>query len=287
MKVKDIMKENPITLKLKDRLDDLFEVLKKYDIGCVIVVDEEKKPFQIITLRDLPKICYFNLQSEFIKDILKNLNKDKNSLITIYSNSSVFEALAKMKSFQISHLPVVDKNNKLRGILSIRDIAKKFSIFLYLDPLTQTYNRKYLDLLKYRLNKVNSPVCFLMIDIDNFKKINDTFGHLQGDKVLQKLAELLKNNIKVTDEIIRYGGEEFLIIAYRCDLEGAEKLGERLREKVENMIIDEVPGIKLTVSIGISLYKRDKDIVEIIEQADRAMYTAKRLGKNRVCICSE
>jgi len=126
-----------------------------------------------------------------------------------------------------------------------------------------------------------------MIDIDNFKNINDKFGHVIGDKVLQKLGKVLRSNVKITDEVIRYGGEEFLVIAYRCDLEDAKKLGERLRKSVEKIRMRELSGVKITVSIGISLYNKNEDVLEVIEQADRAMYEAKKLGKNRVCIYLE
>ncbi|MDF2952960.1 MAG: GGDEF domain [Thermodesulfobacterium sp.] len=127
----------------------------------------------------------------------------------------------------------------------------------------------------------------MIVDIDNFKKINDDFGHVLGDKVLQKLGKILRSNVKVTDEVIRYGGEEFLIIAYRCDLKGAKKLGERLRKRVEKIKVKDLPRVRITVSIGISLYDKNKNVLEVIEQADKAMYEAKKLGKNRVCIYSE
>ncbi|MCD6489775.1 MAG: GGDEF domain-containing protein [Thermodesulfobacterium sp.] len=286
MRVKDVMKADPVTLKLDDRIEDIFEAFKKYDIGSVIIVEKEK-PFQIITLRDLPRICYLNLYSNFISNVLKVLDKNRDSLITVYYNKSFFDALGLMNKFKISHLPVVDRRKRLVGILSIRDIAKKFPDIFYIDPLTKVNNRAFLNLLSHRLSKVNSSVSFLMIDIDNFKNINDKFGHVIGDKVLQKLGKVLRSNVKITDEVIRYGGEEFLVIAYRCDLEDAKKLGERLRKSVEKIKMRELSGVKITVSIGISLYNKNEDVLEVIEQADRAMYEAKKLGKNRVCIYLE
>jgi len=285
MRVKDIMKTDPVTLRLDNKVEDIFEVFKKHDIGSVIIV-EEKKPFQIITLRDLARICYLNLYRSSVSDVLKALNKNKDSLLTVYYNKSFFDALNLMNKFKISHLPAVDKRKRLVGILSIRDIAKKFPDILYIDPLTNVNNRAYLNLLRHRLNKVDGFVSFLIVDIDNFKKINDDFGHVLGDKVLQKLGKTLRSNVKVTDEVIRYGGEEFLIIAYRCDLKDAKKLGERLRKKIEKIKVRDLPGVKITVSIGISLYDKNKNVLEVIEQADKAMYEAKKLGKNRVCIYS-
>jgi len=284
MKVKDIMKTNPITLKLEDSIQDLINVFRNYEIGSIIIVDEKREPYQIITVRDLSKICFMSLFPPTISQVLKELNKSKESLITIYHKEPYIEALALMKKNNISHLPVVNKRNKLVGILSIRDIAKNFPEVIYLDPLTEVHNRSYLELLKTKLKKVSGPISFLMIDIDNFKDINDTFGHVVGDKVLKKLAQILRRNIKITDELIRYGGEEFLVIAYRCDLEEGKKLGERLKKKTENIKFKDFSEVKITVSIGLYLYKPGDDFLDAIHKADKAMYEAKKLGKNRVCV---
>ncbi|PMP97576.1 MAG: hypothetical protein C0169_02660 [Thermodesulfobacterium geofontis] len=282
MKVRDIMKNDPMTLKLENSLQDLIDVFRNNEIGSVIIVDEKYEPYQIITLRDLPKICFLNLFLNNISEALKELNKNKEALITIYQNEPYSEALALMKNFNIGHLPVINKKKKLVGILSIRDIAKAFPDLIYIDPLTEVNNRSYLNLIRTKLKSINGPTACLMIDIDNFKKVNDTFGHVVGDKVLKKLAETLRKNIKITDEVIRYGGEEFLVIAYRCGLEEGKNLGERLRKKIENLKFKDLPELKITVSIGISIFNLGKDFLEAIKEADEAMYQAKKHGKNRV-----
>lgn len=282
MKVKDIMKSDPLILKLKNNLQDLIDIFRNNEIGSVIIVDEYYEPYQIITLRDLAKICFLNLFSSNLSEVLKELNKNKDSLITISYNQPFTEALSLMKKFNISHLPVVNKKGKLIGILSIRDIAKAFPELIYIDPLTEINNRSYLNLIKPRLRSINGPVAILMIDIDNFKEINDTFGHVVGDMVLKKIAKTLRKNVKITDEVIRYGGEEFLIIAYRCNSEEGIALGERLRKKIESIKFNDPPELKITVSIGISIYTPKKDFLEIIKEADEAMYQAKKQGKNRV-----
>ncbi len=284
MKVKEIMTPNPITLELENSIQDLISLFRNYDIGSVIIVNIKKEPYQIITLKDLTKICFVNLFPGTISEVLKKLNKSKNSLITIYHNEPYIEALALMKKNNISHLPVINKRNKLVGILSIRDIARTFPEVIYLDPLTEVYNRSYLELIRTKLKKINGPAVFLMIDIDNFKDINDNFGHLVGDKVLKRLAHTLRKNVKITDEVIRYGGEEFLVIAYRCCLEEGEKLGERLRKKVEAMRFKALSKLKITVSVGVAIYEPKEDFLDTIQKADEAMYKAKKLGKNRVFV---
>jgi len=284
MKVKDIMKRDPITLGLESNLSELIDIFRNNEIGSVIIVDEVYKPYQIITIRDLPKICFLNLYSSDLSEVLRELNKNKNSLITISYNEPFTKALFLMKNFNISHLPVVDKKGKLVGILSIRDIAKTFPELIYIDPLTEINNRSYLDLIKLKLKKINGPTAIFMVDIDNFKNINDTYGHVIGDRVLKNLAKILRKNVKITDEVIRYGGEEFLVIAYRCDFEEGKKLGERLRKKIEAIKFKDFPELKITVSIGIFIYEPGDDLLDAIQKADNAMYEAKRLGKNRVCV---
>jgi diguanylate cyclase (GGDEF)-like protein len=283
MKVKDIMKPNPITLTLQNSLEDLIGIFRENEIGSVIIVDQKKEPYQIVTLRDLSRICFLNLFTDSILEALKELNKDKNSLITVPPNDSYIEALSLMKKFNISHLPVVNQKKKLVGILSIRDIAKNFPELIFIDPLTEVNNRAYLNIIKTKIKKISGPATVLMIDIDNFKEINDTFGHVVGDKVLKKLAQTLRKNVKITDEVIRYGGEEFLIIAYRCDLEEGKILAERLRRKIEDIKFNKRdPKFKITVSIGLSIYEPQEDLLTAIEKADKAMYKAKQKGKNRV-----
>lgn len=284
MKVKDVMKRDLITLGFESNLSELIDIFRNNEIGSVIIVDKVYKPYQIITIRDLPRICFLNLYSSNLLDVLKELNKNKESLITIFYNEPFSKALILMKNFNISHLPVVDKKGKLVGILSIRDIAKTFPELIYIDPLTEVNNRSYLDLIKLKLKKINGPTAIFMVDIDNFKNVNDTYGHVIGDRVLKKLAKILRKNVKITDEVIRYGGEEFLVIAYRCDLEKGKKLGERLRRKIEAIKFKDLPELKISVSIGIFIYEPGDDLLNAIQKADNAMYEAKKLGKNRVCV---
>ena len=287
MRVKDLMKPDPITLKLDDKLQDLVDKFSTYEIESVIIINEKREPFQIITLRDIAKICFLQLFPNSITEVLKALNKNNKSLITIYHLEPFIEALNLMEKFNISHLPVINKNNKLVGILSLRDIVKTVPEIIYLDPLTEVNNRSYLDLLKTKLKRIRGCVSILMVDIDNFKNVNDNYGHTVGDKVLKRIAQTLRKNIKITDEVIRYGGEEFLIIAYRCGLEDGKKLGERLRKKIEKIKFKDIPGLRITVSIGITFYEPKKEFLEAVEEADKAMYQAKKLGKNRISIYQE
>ena len=159
------------------------------------------------------------------------------------------------------------------------------------DSLTGIYNHGFLYecLCKEyaRAERYKLPLSFLMMDVDHFKKVNDTYGHLQGDTVLCKISQILKNNIRVCDTLGRYGGEEFSIILPESKLEDSMNLAERMRKEVEQYNFGEVNKvIKCTISIGISSYPGPdvKNLEDLINKADKALYNAKAEGRNRVCI---
>jgi diguanylate cyclase (GGDEF)-like protein len=126
-----------------------------------------------------------------------------------------------------------------------------------------------------------------MVDIDNFKACNDTYGHLVGDVVLKGISDIMKENVREIDLISRYGGEEFALALPETSLEGARLVAERLRTKIKETVFrayDE--SVKITVSIGISVYPDNADDIKgIAEKADAAMYLAKKSGKDIVCEC--
>ena len=159
------------------------------------------------------------------------------------------------------------------------------------DGLTQVYNhRTFQERLGQeiaRANRYSRPLSLLMIDVDHFKLYNDTYGHPQGDIVLQDLARLLQEMSRTSDTVARYGGEEFAIILPETDSVSAQKIGERLREQVERYAFpgkEHMPGGTLTVSIGVATYASIHSKDDLLQAADMALYTAKRAGRNRVCL---
>ncbi|WP_040257179.1 PleD family two-component system response regulator [Rickettsia hoogstraalii] len=157
------------------------------------------------------------------------------------------------------------------------------------DGLTGLFNRRYFDIhLKQMIEKANKEsikLYLLMCDIDNFKHVNDTYGHQAGDKVLTIVSRILKNTLRVTDLIARFGGEEFTILLTDIDISKAIETAERVRVKIEYMdfhIEDQIEPLKKTISIGVTEYKKEESIESFIERADKAMYEAKTMGKNKV-----
>ncbi|MDI6817438.1 MAG: GGDEF domain-containing protein [Actinomycetota bacterium] len=160
------------------------------------------------------------------------------------------------------------------------------------DHLTNLYNQRYFyvrmaeELNRAKRNKDN--LSLLMIDVDNFKNYNDTYGHLSGDKALAKIAHLIKTAGRDSDIAARYGGEEFVVVLPDADGDAATEVAERIINNVRN---EHYPGhsdeldVELTVSIGISSYpNHGAEITDIIERADKALYKAKALGKDRCAI---
>ncbi|MDO5181879.1 diguanylate cyclase [Legionella pneumophila] len=162
------------------------------------------------------------------------------------------------------------------------------------DPLTGLYNRRYLEdfLFKqlHQAERTKASFAILMLDLDHFKKINDTFGHDAGDLVLKELGQILNSDIRLGDIASRYGGEEFVLLLYDIDAQAAKMKAENLRSAISNLQVkyEAQPVGQITASIGISVYPDDaKSPAEVIEAADKALYQAKNKGRNKVILFSE
>jgi len=160
------------------------------------------------------------------------------------------------------------------------------------DGLTNLYNhRMFYSLLKdeiARTQRFKRPVSLLMLDIDHFKRVNDTYGHQAGDAILKGLSDLLVKQARAVDRVCRYGGEEFMVILPETDAAMAMQIAERLRAEVERQPFG-INGGKtagITVSIGVATYPQQVDSLEaLVKAADDALYAAKQGGRNRVCRC--
>jgi diguanylate cyclase len=154
----------------------------------------------------------------------------------------------------------------------------------YTDTLTGLLNRRAMNDHLETAHADNTPYCLLVIDIDEFKRVNDTFGHPVGDQVLREMALTLENHTRGSDRIARWGGEEFLILAHGSSVLQAQGLADRLLEAVRTA---NIAGLGLTVSIGISERRAGSTLEAIISMADVALYQAKNAGRNRTKIAQD
>ncbi len=170
-----------------------------------------------------------------------------------------------------------------------KQYEKKLKHLAVHDGLTGLVNHlEFYHRLEKELNRArryNSPLSLLMADIDNFKQINDIHGHIAGDKILKKLAKLIKKAVRQTDTAARYGGEEFTIILPMIDMQEALAGGERIRDLISSQPISIGKGksIHITVSIGVAAYPQNATAAaKLVSKADKALYRAKQAGKNQV-----
>ena len=155
------------------------------------------------------------------------------------------------------------------------------------DDLTGAYNRRYLMSAlhkeKNRSDRGGEPFSVCLIDIDYFKRVNDTKGHLIGDEVLRQLTLAIQPDVRTTDFFGRFGGEEFLLILSETSFAGACTYAERVRQKIEQFrLLESDPTFRITVSIGVTQYRLQEDIFTTLNRADMALYDAKARGRNRV-----
>lgn len=176
-----------------------------------------------------------------------------------------------------------------RNITHRYDLEIQLRRLSELDELTGIYNRrKFLSELKLRFNELKrykTTTSILMIDIDHFKNINDRFGHLTGDDVIRDVVNTCQKQLRDTDHLARFGGEEFVCLMPHTSIDEAEKFANRLRESVMNQVILPDNETNLTISIGVSqLYETDHNEEDAIRRADNALYIAKDKGRNQVVV---
>jgi diguanylate cyclase (GGDEF)-like protein/PAS domain S-box-containing protein len=192
---------------------------------------------------------------------------------------------------RVSFDPIFDdKGNLIMFVHIISDITEskhaeeKLRKLATTDKLTKAYNRiKFEEIIEREIERVkryNQPLSMIMFDIDHFKKINDTYGHSAGDYVLKTIADIVRETIRKIDYLIRWGGEEFVIISSETNLEKAYVLAERIRGITESYKFDTIG--KVTASFGVTEFKEGDTKDSLIRRMDNAMYSAKKKGRNRV-----
>lgn len=198
-----------------------------------------------------------------------NIKKDGSDYWVESIISPIYSKRGKLNGFQAICVDITDKKR-------IKEMAVK-------DQLTGLYNRfKLIEVLEYELEqsrRYQSPFSVILLDVDDFKHINDNLGHQEGDRVLCGIAQATKEQVRSADTLGRWGGEEFLVVLPKTDIAGAVLVAEKICQAVAN---SELSSERVTVSVGVSTFRGDDTIDLVVKRADEAMYRAKGDGKNCV-----
>ena len=262
------------------------------------VLEEEKRE-----LKDIILLLAENLK-EFIGSS-DEYSKSLDDFVKKIQETDDIDEIKKLKSIILKTTIIVrDKTIQIKEKLNrademlkkakekmkkLEEEMKKAKEKALYDGLTGIYNRAvFNDRIVKEIEKAKRekrPLSFLILDIDHFKKINDTYGHQTGDMVLKILAGQIKKVMRDFDFFARYGGEEFVIILPDTDIETAKKIAERIRKKIENTkFLYKKERIVVTISIGLTHLKENDTKKTLIERADQALYEAKNLGRNKVVV---
>lgn len=259
------------------------EVLEAYTSGEFDLLDYRNsmtQEYKELAQKSIESYSRTNEKIEAISEKHAELIDETNScsLIDLGKITEKFSDIQVHLSDEVSRA-----NEVIQGLL---EQVKTLEVKTYLDPLTKVYNRNALhEHLKAILEKetFDFEIFALMVDVDNFKSINDRFGHIAGDKVLIFIAKLLKKALRDGDRVYRFGGEEFIIILNRTDLEGATLVAERLLSLCRNnKPLFQNQQIAVTLSIGMTKMVEGDSMDAIIERSDTALYQAKKNGKDRL-----
>lgn len=246
----------------------------------------------------------FQMSSETIDELIDDIGEQARELMSIFSidpgdmgpiSVLMRDANVELRKLNLSYEQVVfelqqAKNNAEKLALDLKNANDRLRDLAFYDDLTGLHNHRYFqetfDDELYRSQRFNKPLSLLLLDVDHFKLVNDTYGHLVGDLVLQEVSKQMARLVRQSDIVARYGGEEFAIILPETSLSGAKVLGQRLRRGIEQLeILAGVEKVRVTICIGIAgteMEGVDFDKTVMISQADEALYLAKKNGRNRV-----
>lgn len=263
------------------KVNEFFRLLKLRTLNEVIAAEAAQKRAYIlaITLAALLIIVSVFGYYYFTKNIISPLDDLRKKVQQVQDGKYKFDF--KPRSDEIGML-----THAFSNMASI--ISKTINELEYIsrtDQLTKINNRTALDKMlsneKYKFDRYGTNCSLILVDIDNFKEINDKFGHIVGDKVIVEMAEVMQGNIRNSDVIGRWGGEEFLIICPNTTLKQAKVIAELMREKVSSAVFSEIG--RRTASFGVSAFKKSSSLQAVIHTADTALYKAKASGRNKVC----
>ncbi len=211
----------------------------------------------------------------------------------MYQNSTIFPLESTSGEIEYISLLIYDVTDVAVNSLELNQANQRLEKLSQTDLLTGLNNRGYLDQSLERefkrLKRTKEPASVVIFDIDHFKKVNDNYGHLVGDKVIQLVAKTLMDSQRETDVSGRFGGEEFVILLIGTPADSANFFAERLRKKIEKTVVETPEGdLTFTISLGIAEFDNDiRTSVQWLNRADQALYNSKESGRNKTTIYSK
>ncbi|MDX2500037.1 MAG: diguanylate cyclase [Deltaproteobacteria bacterium] len=233
-------------------------------------------------------------------ELTKTIKKDQDCdviVMTGYSDDYSYEEAINIgaSDFVIKPVRLEELLLRLKRVLKERNLTnerirmmEKLQKLAVTDGLTKLYNsRSFYSQLETevdRFNRYKHPLALLLLDLDHFKDYNDTYGHLEGDKVLVRFSQIIKTCLRANDTAYRYGGEEFTVILPETGGDEAGPVAQRIRVALETERFSPINGkeVKITISIGVTEYQTKEELSTFIQRADRAMYRSKQKGRNLV-----
>ena len=212
----------------------------------------------------------------------------ETAIIALTNNLSPHD---KETIINLRHLVIDLDDDLIKKIAELHDENIQLKSLALIDSLTGLFNNRFffknLETEMARAKRTGHSCSLMIVDLDNFKLLNDTLGHVEGDKFLCEVGKVLRENVRATDMVCRYGGDEFTVIMPATELYPAIRIANRLNDAMTKIPTPE--GLVISSSIGIAEYKASSSytIEEFIHTADSAMYSAKKSGKNRVSVSSE
>ncbi len=295
------MTDHVVTISQNEPIQTAAAMMIEYKESCLVVMNGAK-PVGILTDRDFV-LLGVNGNAFKKKTLIKEIIKGQ--LVTINSQAKFSEAFTVLNRYGFKQIPVVERG-KLLGILTLRQMLvysrnlviesleenKSLRREIYMDSLTGVYNKRYLN---KRIKKEYSKVgrygirsSLIFLDIDHFKKINDNYSHEAGDYILKSIGRIIKKQVKKSDIVFRYGGEEFIIITPYSSSPEAAVLAHKIRKTIEGTSFRFLKNnFKITVSAGAASISSSNSSSQALDRADKAMYYSKELGRNRVCRWSD
>jgi len=304
-----ILQYSAVTIEQQESTKETVKLMKYKKVDSIIIVNEKKEPVGIFTTKDFLNILHNNNELDIpVKEYMSS------PLLTIDEEAKISEVLDFIKEKHFKRVVVTNTNGKIAGMITqselLRVINNKWMEILQSrgeelskmneqlikktinleesaskDYLTDLYNRrKFNTILNYEISQINRynnrNLSLILLDIDSFKSLNDTYGHDFGDKVLIDIAKILQISCRDSDVIARWGGEEFAIALPETTIEKGYIVAEKIRRSIETFLFPH--DLTITCSIGLAQFHTTDSYESLFKRADEALYTAKASGKNKV-----